>query len=118
MVHPARPQLVKPNELESALARPLNVAAYEPGRQAAYFAATLSYGIIAGHPFLDGNKRTAFFLVNEYLCAQGLSGLLDKGKDSEVSEGLVDIAEHHINVAAGKLGVEGLLGPSAPREPP
>lgn len=48
MVHPARPQLVKPNELESALARPLNVAAYEPGRQTAYFAATLSYGIIAG----------------------------------------------------------------------
>lgn len=46
MVHPARPQLVKPNELESALARPLNVAAYEPGRQTAYFAATLSYGII------------------------------------------------------------------------
>lgn len=64
------------------------------------------------------NVVAAFFLANEYLRAQGLPGILDKGKDGEASEDLVDIAERHINVAAGKLGVEGLLGPSAPREPP
>jgi prophage maintenance system killer protein len=75
IVHPAESVVVKPNELESGLSRPLHVAAYEPDRPAAYLAATLSYGIIMGtsfsaitllvdthqfpgHPFQDGNKRT------------------------------------------------------------
>lgn len=78
LVHPAQPVVVKPNELESALSRPINVSIYEPHRDAAYLAATLSYGTINGtgynffvvlfvfigrfwcadHPFLDGNKRT------------------------------------------------------------
>ena len=48
MVHPAQSVVVKPNELESALTRPLHVAVYEPDRPAAYLAATLSYGIIKG----------------------------------------------------------------------
>lgn len=48
LVHPAESVVVKPNELESALARPLNVAIYEPHQSPAYFAATLSYGIIQG----------------------------------------------------------------------
>ena len=48
IVHPAGSVVVKPNELESALSRPLHVAAYEPDRPAAYLAATLSYGIIQG----------------------------------------------------------------------
>ena len=48
IVHPAESMVVKPNELESALSRPLHVAVYEPDRPAAYLAATLSYGIIKG----------------------------------------------------------------------
>ncbi|KAI0711799.1 hypothetical protein C8T65DRAFT_739454 [Cerioporus squamosus] len=112
IVHPASSQLVKPNELQSALARPLNVSVYEPHRHATYLAATLSFG----HPFLDGNKRTAFFLANEYLRAQGLPGLLDEGKIGNVYQGLVDIADRHINVAAGKLDVEGLARRLGPRE--
>ncbi|TBU29952.1 hypothetical protein BD311DRAFT_755511 [Dichomitus squalens] len=117
IVHPAPSQLVKPNELESALARPLNVAVYEPNRHAAYLAATLSFGIINGHPFLDGNKRTAFFLANEYLRAQGLPGLLDQGKIGNVYQGLVDIADRHINAAAGKLDVEGLASRLGSQKP-
>ncbi|KIY49001.1 hypothetical protein FISHEDRAFT_23115, partial [Fistulina hepatica ATCC 64428] len=75
LVHPSESHLVKPNELESALARPLHVSVYEPHRPAAFLAASLAFGLIKGHPFMDGNKRTAFFLVNEYLRAQGLPGL-------------------------------------------
>ena len=56
LVAPAHSQIVKPNELASALARPLQVAHYEPERPASYLAATLSYGLIQGHPFFDGNK--------------------------------------------------------------
>ena len=45
--------------LESALARPRNLAADdEPDLLA--LAASLGYGIARNHPFLDGNKRTAF----------------------------------------------------------
>jgi prophage maintenance system killer protein len=58
LVHPMPSVVVKPNELESALARPLHMAHYEPEKEAVYLAATLSYGIIKGHPFMDGNKRT------------------------------------------------------------
>ncbi|KAJ3544117.1 hypothetical protein NM688_g5775 [Phlebia brevispora] len=137
IVHPARSQLVKPNELESALARPLHVSLYEPDRHATYLAATLSYGIINGHPFMDGNKRTgivissamlwsvkdnnwhefiAFFLANEYLRAQGLPGLLDEGKIGNVYQGLVDLADRHIAAASGKLDVQGLAhGPDSNR---
>ncbi|KAH9850425.1 hypothetical protein C2E23DRAFT_735133 [Lenzites betulinus] len=108
IVYPASHRLVKSNELESALARPLNVAVYEPSRHATYLAATLSYGIINGHPFLDGNKRTAFFLANEYLRVQGLPGLLNEGQIGDVHQGLLGIADRHIDAASGKLDVEGL----------
>ncbi|KZT64338.1 hypothetical protein DAEQUDRAFT_732793 [Daedalea quercina L-15889] len=50
--------VVKPNELHSALSRPLNTAHYEPYRPVHYLAATLAWEIINGHPFMDGNKRT------------------------------------------------------------
>ncbi|KAF8590845.1 hypothetical protein K439DRAFT_1627585 [Ramaria rubella] len=109
IVHPAQSRIVKPNELQSALARPMQVAYYEPDRPASYLAATLSYGIIQGHPFMDGNKRTAFFLANEYLRAQGLPGLADGGKVGKAYEELLSIADRHIEVARGNLDVGGLL---------
>ncbi|TFK18181.1 hypothetical protein FA15DRAFT_628177 [Coprinopsis marcescibilis] len=108
IVHPSTSVVVKPNELESALARPLHLSFYEPDKTAPYFAATLSYGIIKGHPFMDGNKRTAFFIANEYIRAMGLPGLADGGKVGVAYEHVVDIAQRHMDVAAGKMGVEGL----------
>ena len=48
IVHPEQSVVVKPNELESSLSRPLHVAVYEPHRPPSYLAATLSYGIIKG----------------------------------------------------------------------
>lgn len=56
--------------LESALARPLNLAAYgEP--DAADLAAAYGFGIAANHPFVDGNKRTAFVAVELFLAING-----------------------------------------------
>lgn len=44
--------------VESALARPLNLAAYgEP--DAADLAAAYAFGLARSHPFADGNKRSA-----------------------------------------------------------
>ncbi|EAU91937.1 hypothetical protein CC1G_11123 [Coprinopsis cinerea okayama7 len=110
IVHPAPSVLVKPNELESSVSRPLQLSFYEPERPPAYFAATLSYGIIKGHPFMDGNKRTA----NEYLRAMGIPGLADAGKVGAAYESVENIAQRHMDVAAGKLGIEGLAGGQGP----
>lgn len=58
--------------LESALARPENPAAYgDP--DVAQLAAAYGYGISRSHPFLDGNKRTAFVAVELFLQLNGFS---------------------------------------------
>lgn len=52
--------------LESALARPQNLASYgDP--DAAACAAAYGYGLSRNHPFIDGNKRTAFVAVELFL---------------------------------------------------
>jgi death-on-curing protein len=52
--------------IESALARPKHAAVYENAnliRQSA----TLVFGLIKNHPWTGGNKRTASFLMEEFL---------------------------------------------------
>ncbi|MDR3466065.1 MAG: type II toxin-antitoxin system death-on-curing family toxin [Xanthobacteraceae bacterium] len=45
--------------LDSALARPLNLHAHGENDRCA-LAASYAFGIVRNHPFIDGNKRTAF----------------------------------------------------------
>ena len=49
--------------LESALARPLNLYAYEGVDAIAALAATYAVALSSNHPFVDGNKRTAFLAM-------------------------------------------------------
>lgn len=66
--------------LESAMARPQNLAVYgEP--DAAALAAAYAYGIARNHPFVDGNKRTAAVVSETFLAINGL--VLD-ATDAEV----------------------------------
>ncbi|MDX1972881.1 MAG: type II toxin-antitoxin system death-on-curing family toxin [Candidatus Sumerlaeia bacterium] len=46
--------------LESAIERPKNMAYYKPDAPVGALAATLAYGIVKNHPFIDGNKRAGF----------------------------------------------------------
>ena len=58
------------NLIESALARPQHAAIYENAdviRQAS----TLVFGFIKNHPWTGGNKRTASFLMDEFLFRNG-----------------------------------------------
>jgi death-on-curing protein len=56
--------------LESAMARPQNLAAYgEP--DAAALAAAYAWGIARNHPFVDGNKRTAAVVSETFLILNG-----------------------------------------------
>lgn len=54
--------------LESALARPLNIFAYsEEPPSLGRLAAAIAKGIVANHPFVDGNKRAAFAVSVTFL---------------------------------------------------
>ena len=55
---------------ESAIARPQQLAHYgEP--DAAELAAAYAFGIARNHPFVDGNKRTAFVAMELFLMDNG-----------------------------------------------
>ena len=59
--------------LESALARPKNLLAYsEQAPSLVQLAAAYAKGIVANHPFVDGNKRTAFVVSITFLRLNGL----------------------------------------------
>ena len=58
--------------LESALDRPRHLAAYG-APDAAALAAALGHGIARNHPFIDGNKRTAFVAVELFLELNGFA---------------------------------------------
>jgi death-on-curing protein len=55
---------------ESAMNRPLHLAQYgDP--DAAALAAAYGFGLARNHPFVDGNKRTAFVAVELFLALNG-----------------------------------------------
>ncbi|MED5617873.1 type II toxin-antitoxin system death-on-curing family toxin [Ideonella sp. BN130291] len=58
--------------LESALAKPRHLANYGNPDVAA-LAAAYGFGIARNHPFVDGNKRTAFVAVELFLELNGAS---------------------------------------------
>jgi death on curing protein len=70
--------------VESALARPQQVAAYEEAdliRQAA----TLCFGLIKNHPWVGGNKRTATALTQAFLNYNGLIFYARKGETFQMT---------------------------------
>jgi len=71
--------------LDSALGRPHNLSAYE-NPNLFQLAATYSYGIVKNHPFVDGNKRTAFMAAYIFLGVNGQE--LDAPEEQAVLETL------------------------------
>jgi death-on-curing protein len=59
-----------PALLESALARPLNRWGYGEDDRCA-LAAAYAFGIARNHPFVDGNKRTAWVFARLFLALNG-----------------------------------------------
>lgn len=85
--------------LESALARPENLAAYgQP--DVADLAASYAFGIAKNHPFVDGNKRTAAILARLFLVLNG--------HDVQVSE--ADVVVAFLALAAGEMSEAELAG--------
>jgi death on curing protein len=73
--------------VESALARPQNLAAYgEP--EAAALAAAYAFGLARNHGFVDGNKRTAWIAARLFLADNGFAPVFDKAEAVRMVEGL------------------------------
>ena len=91
------PALVRDlNLLESALARPQNEAAYESAglsRQAGM----LLWGIAKNHPFRDGNKRTAFVVMQAFLRANGLTTV---ASEDDTYDLVIAVAQGDLDVDA------------------
>ena len=93
--------------LGSALARPINLAAYGTP-DAATVAAAYAYGLARNHPFVDGNKRTAFVAAVTFL--------LRNGCDLDAAE--PDVALTFVELAAGRMTEEALASWSRERMAP
>lgn len=62
-----------PNAVQSALARPEQLARYgNPPPDAAQLAAAYAYGLARNHGFSDGNKRTAWVTARVFLADHGI----------------------------------------------
>ena len=57
--------------LESALARPRQVYSYTEGATLTRLAAAYAVGLARNHPFVDGNKRTAWVVCATFLELNG-----------------------------------------------
>ena len=64
--------------LQSALARPNNIKVYD-NPDIATLSASYAVGISKNHPFNDGNKRTAFVVMELFLLLNGYELTADDG---------------------------------------
>lgn len=121
--HGGRPGLRDDSLLESALARPRQLMAYgDPPADLAELAASLAYGIARNHPFVDGNKRTAYVSCRLFLKLNGLdlsSDPLDRHRNFvAMAEGRLELAEftawlrRHLRVVDPGQVQETAAGPS------
>ena len=83
--------------LDSALARPRNVWAYEPDTPLAALAAEYGFGLAKNHAFVDGNKRIAFVAMNVFLI---LNGAEIEAPEPEVVSVILSLAEGTLDRAA------------------
>lgn len=83
-----------PGLLESALARPRQFFAYtDPTPDVAALAASYAFGIARNHPFLDGNKRTAYVVCRTFLLLNGTDLTAEK----------IDRYQKFLSLAEGNL---------------
>ena len=92
-----RPGLRDPNLLNSALARARNLWVYGKKPSLHQLAAALGYGICKNHPFIDGNKRTAFISTAVFLESHGCR---PNASELEVVQVMNSLADGTINEQA------------------
>ena len=70
--------------LESAIQRPQNLWHYSSSKpDVVALAAVLAHGVVKNHPFVDGNKRTAWVLCRLLLKLNGCDLVADQADKSD-----------------------------------
>jgi death-on-curing protein len=82
--------------LESAMARPRQIYAYADDPTLAQLAAAYAFGVARNHPFVDGNKRTAWVVCAVFLELNG----------KRVTAAQADVVEAMLAVASGAIKEE------------
>lgn len=82
--------------LESALAAPRHSYAYGE-RDLFVLATAYAYGITRNHPFLDGNKRTAFLAAYTFL---GINGWELNAPEEQVVTAVVGLSDRSMSAEA------------------
>jgi death-on-curing protein len=93
--HGGLPGLKDGNALESALARPVNKAAYGADDLHVLAAAYL-YGIVPNHGFSDGNKRTGWLAAFTFLL---INGFVIEAEQADVIAFVLSVAAGEIDEA-------------------
>lgn len=75
--------------LESALARPQQLLGYSQNMDAVTLAAAYTHAILRNHPFIDGNKRTAFVVGVLFL---ELNGGIFTATEADATRAVLDLA--------------------------
>ena len=99
------------DRLVSAMSRPANAAFYEAAdihRQAA----TLLWGLVESHGFLDGNKRVAWVATRVFLAINGYT--LDATVDERVDL-VIGVAVHEVAVADAESWIRQHVAPAGQR---
>jgi death on curing protein len=92
--------------LSSAIACPRNQFGYERVDSLPRLAASYGYGLVQNHPFVDGNKRTAFQVMFAFL---RINGLYLDAPESEVVIVMQQVAEGKINQEQLAVWIESFL---------
>ncbi|MFM2036855.1 MAG: hypothetical protein RL459_2120 [Pseudomonadota bacterium] len=82
--------------LDSALARPMNLALYQEP-DIASLAACYCVGLAKNHPFMDGNKRAAFLAIGLFLM---VNGFRLKATQAEATLTILDVAAGNMDETA------------------
>ena len=95
--------------LQSALNRARNLYSYEGVTEVQRLASAYGFGIARNHPFLDGNKRTAFLAIGLFLLrngyvlevdnAEATRTMLALASDDLTEAGLIEWIRRHSSLA-------------------
>ncbi|MGK7947332.1 MAG: type II toxin-antitoxin system death-on-curing family toxin [Xenococcaceae cyanobacterium] len=87
------PGILDEGKLESAVYRARNLFSYNREATIYDLAASIGWGIAKNHPFVDGNKRTAFVVMAVFLQINGVM----------LTATEVDVVTVMLGVAAGEI---------------
>jgi death-on-curing protein len=100
--------------LASGLARPQHLFTYSEGVKLTRLAAAYAFGIVRNHPFIDGNKRTAFVVAMLFL---HLNGYTVTAPQEEKYKTFMALADGSLSEEALAEWLENHLRPSSAKAP-